>query len=314
MCHNAALVNPGRTRLALLASLALVAATPAAASAQDPTASASATGITVDAKTGKTVPLLRQVLVTGQLLNPGVNENVQLTVRASGRDLITEKLSAKPDGSFEYRFEVRACCDYTVTAENADKKATDEFKVDVPKKVRKGSIAALYNQSLQAQGFHTGTKGARVTSGTRLATKAFRKVNGMGRSEAYKPAIFRMLLQDRGAFDVRYPGAGRHIEADLSKQTMSLIVGDTPVHTFHVSSGTSATPTIRGRFRVYRLDPGYNEKRMYFSVYFRGGYATHGFNPVPNYPASHGCLRNPIQFSRFIYNWADIGMPVYVYG
>ena len=72
MCHNAALVSPGRTRLALLASAALVAAMPAAASAQSeaPTASASATGITVDAKTGKTVPLLREVLVTGQLTQP----------------------------------------------------------------------------------------------------------------------------------------------------------------------------------------------------------------------------------------------------
>ena len=85
---------------------------------------------------------------------------MQITVSASGRDLISEKITAKADGSFEYRFEVEACCDYTVTAENADKKATDEFKTDVPKKLRKGPITALYNQSLQAQGFHTGTKGA----------------------------------------------------------------------------------------------------------------------------------------------------------
>ena len=207
MCHNAALVSSGRTRLALLASTALLVAMPAAASAQtgDPTASASATGITVDAKAGRTVPLLREVLVTGQLLNPTANENVQITVRASGRDLITEKITPKADGSFEYRFEVRACCDYTVTAENADKKATDEFKTDVPKGLRKGPIASLYNQSLQDQGFHTGTKGGRVTEGTRLATKAFRKVNGMRRSEAYAPWIFRTLLQGRGAFDVRYP-------------------------------------------------------------------------------------------------------------
>ena len=53
---------------------------------------------------------------------------------------------------------------------------------------------------------------------------------------------------------------------------------------------------------------------MYFSVYFLGGYATHGYNPVPNYPASHGCVRNPIPFSRFIYNWVEIGMPIHVYG
>jgi len=95
---------------------------------------------------------------------------------------------------------------------------------------------------------------------------------------------------------------------------MSLIEGDRPVHTFHVSTGAPATPTIRGKFRFYMRQAGYNAKRMYYSVYFRGGYATHGYASVPNYNASHGCVRNPIPFSRFIYNWVEIGMPIYVYG
>jgi lipoprotein-anchoring transpeptidase ErfK/SrfK len=94
---------------------------------------------------------------------------------------------------------------------------------------------------------------------------------------------------------------------------MSLIEGDVPVHTFHISSGAGGTPTIRGNFRFYMKQAGYNAKRMYFSVYFHGGYATHGYNPVPNYPASHGCVRNPIPLSVFIYNWVRIGMSIYVY-
>ena len=53
---------------------------------------------------------------------------------------------------------------------------------------------------------------------------------------------------------------------------------------------------------------------MYYSVYFRGGYATHGYHSVPSYPASHGCVRNPISQSVFIYNWVRLGMSVYVYG
>jgi lipoprotein-anchoring transpeptidase ErfK/SrfK len=135
----------------------------------------------------------------------------------------------------------------------------------------------------------------------------------MARSEAYRPSIFRSLLMGKGAFDPKYD-EGRHVEVDISRQVMSLIEGDTPVHTFHVSTGASATPTIRGKFNFYMKQAGYNAKRMYYSVYFRGGYATHGYNPVPNYNASHGCVRNPIPFSRFIYNWIQIGMPIYVYG
>ena len=52
---------------------------------------------------------------------------------------------------------------------------------------------------------------------------------------------------------------------------------------------------------------------MYYSVYFIRGYATHGYDPVPTYNASHGCLRNPIPDSKFIYNWIDLGDSIYVY-
>ena len=52
---------------------------------------------------------------------------------------------------------------------------------------------------------------------------------------------------------------------------------------------------------------------MYYSVYFIRGYAIHGYQSVPTYPASHGCLRNPIPDSKHIYDWVDIGDPIYVY-
>ena len=55
---------------------------------------------------------------------------------------------------------------------------------------------------------------------------------------------------------------------------MALVEGDRPVHTFHVSTGTGGTPTVLGNYRFYLKQPGYNSKRMYYSVYFIGGYAT----------------------------------------
>jgi hypothetical protein len=307
-------ILPGRTRVALLAlASGLLIALPASANAAEPTAGAAGTGITVDVKGPKQVALLKKLEISGAVANPLPTDNVMLIVSASGRELFSKKVDPKADGSFSVPLIVNACCRYVVTAENGEKKATDTFSVRVPKGMpSKGPIAKLFNKSLQKQGFHTGNSSSRTNSGTRLAIKAFRKTNWMGRSEAYHPRIFRDLLQEKGAFEPRYT-EGRHVEADLSRQVMSLIVGDRPVHTFHISSGTSATPTIRGSFRFYMRQAGYNNKRMYFSVYFRGGYATHGYNPVPNYPASHGCLRNPIQFSRFIYNWVDIGMPIHVY-
>jgi hypothetical protein len=291
-----------------------LAALPAAADAAQPDATAAASGISVDVDAPKKVELLEKLQIKGSVANPAPGETVKVTVTASGREVLKEQVSPSSGGAFALPLVVNACCGYVVTAESGVASASDGFQVEVPKRLRKGGIARLFNESLQAQGFHTGTKGSRVTSGTRLAIKAFRKTNGMPRSERYSPEIFRRLLQGRGAYPVQHPKDGRHVEVDISRQVMALIEGDRPVHTFHVATGTGGTPTVRGSFRFYRKDPGYNSKRMYFSVYFIGGYATHGYSSVPNRRASHGCVRNPIQFSRFIYNWIEIGMPIHVYG
>ena len=52
---------------------------------------------------------------------------------------------------------------------------------------------------------------------------------------------------------------------------------------------------------------------MFFSSFFIGGYAIHGYNPAPDYPASHGCMRVPIQDAIFIYNHLTFGNGVDTY-
>jgi lipoprotein-anchoring transpeptidase ErfK/SrfK len=254
-----------------------------------------------------------KVIAGGQVPGFAPGEQVTIDISASGRQLTSRKISPKANGRFSAPFVIKACCDYSVTAAVGDKvSAPQTFRVGVPKHLSKGPVAKLFNQSLQAQGFHTGTRGPRVTSGTHLAIKAFRKVNGMSWSEAYAPSIFRTLLRGEGAFKPRFSD-GKHVEVDISKQVMALVEGDRPVHTFHVSTGTGGTPTVLGNYNFYLKQPGYNSKQMYYSVYFIGGYATHGYASVPNGRASHGCVRNPIQFSRFIYNWIDLGDPMHTY-
>jgi lipoprotein-anchoring transpeptidase ErfK/SrfK len=51
---------------------------------------------------------------------------------------------------------------------------------------------------------------------------------------------------------------------------------------------------------------------MVDSNYFIRGYAIHGYVSVPNYNASHGCLRVPIMNARTIYNWVRLGDVVWV--
>jgi lipoprotein-anchoring transpeptidase ErfK/SrfK len=52
---------------------------------------------------------------------------------------------------------------------------------------------------------------------------------------------------------------------------------------------------------------------MYYSSYFIGGYAIHGYASVPDYAASHGCIRIPIPSAKAVYAWIDLGDPIYVY-
>ena len=92
------------------------------------------------------------------------------------------------------------------------------------------------------------------------------------------------MLQGRGAFKLRFPGAGRHVEFDWSRQVLVLADRRQARRVYHSSSGAPATPTVFGTFRFYRKDYGTNAKGMVHSNYFIGGYAIHGYPSVPNYP------------------------------
>jgi lipoprotein-anchoring transpeptidase ErfK/SrfK len=176
----------------------------------------------------------------------------------------------------------------------------------------RNSNVKTFNKLLKKQGYFT-SGGKTYSVRTQWAVMAVRKVNGMSRSYNANPKIFRMLAARKAEFHLAYPHKGKHVEVDISKQVMALATHGKAQYTFAVSTGAPATPTIRGHFHFYRKDPGYNSEGMYYSVYFIRGYATHGYNPVPPYPASHGCVRNPIPDSIFIYNWIDLGDSIYVY-
>jgi hypothetical protein len=294
--------------LVLLAAVALLALPAVSASA--------ATGpptLSLDAP--KQVDLLDKVTANGSLPGAVAGDNVTVTVEASGRTVEKKQLAVGTDGSFSFPFVVDACCNYEVTASTGGQSSQPErFDVDVPKHLGKGPITRLFNQKLIDAGYYIGGGAStRVTRGTRLALCAFRKVNNMERNFSYKPAIFRKLLMGRGAFEPRYHD-GHHVEVDISRQVMALVDGDKVAATIHVSTGKSSTPTVRGTYHFYSKQPGTNSHGMFMSVYFIRGYATHGYPSVPTHEAaSHGCVRNPIPFSVYIYNWINLGDPIHIY-
>jgi len=308
--HNsAAVIRRGGKAFALLLAVGALVALPTA------TASAATGPPTLDLSGPKSPGLLDKVTASGNLPGATGGENVTVQVEASGNTVEKKQLSVGGDGNFSFPFVVDSCCAYVVTATSGGQSSqAQRFTVSVPKHLGKGAISHLYNQSLVDEGYYTGGNvSGKFNHGSQLATLAFRKVNNMARNFQYKPVIFEKLLQGKGGFQPRYH-SGHHVEVDISRQVMALVNGDDVVATFHVSTGKPSTPTVRGTFHFYRKDPGYNSEGMYYSVYFIRGYATHGFNPVPMHEAaSHGCVRNPIPFSTYIYNWINLGDAIHVY-
>lgn len=104
---------------------------------------------------------------------------------------------------------------------------------------------------------------------------------------------------------------GDLIEVDKSRQLMFLIRGGKTIWTFNASTGTgkpyteinqkTGAPitdiaiTPEGQFKVDREYTDGWEKgqlgELYRPKYFKGGVAVHGSRSIPNYPASHGCVR-----------------------
>ena len=176
----------------------------------------------------------------------------------------------------------------------------------------RGPAVELFNDLLRRQDYYDTDK-HRYGSHTERAVMAFRKVNGMARTWNATPGIFKTLAEGKGGFKIKYPNAGKHVEVDISKQVMALSAHGKAQYVFHIATGAAATPSDQGAFTFYRKDPGFNSIGMYYSIYYNRGEATHGYHSVPPYPASHGCIRNPIPDSIFIYNWIDLGDKMFVY-
>jgi peptidoglycan hydrolase-like protein with peptidoglycan-binding domain len=243
------------------------------------------------------------------------------TKKLAARSVTLKVTSTGASGTFVVGFTTTRPGHVTVRASHA---ATPELATAVapaqgldvlPLRAKPGAhglAVRTLQRRLKALGYVTGQPGV-LDARTARAVLAFRKVTGMARTSTADEQVFRKLAHGGGAFKVRFPTHGKHVEADLSLQVLALIRGRKVERIYPVSSGKPSTPTVLGSFRVYRKDPGTNAKGMVFSSYFIGGYAIHGYAEVPVYAASHGCLRVPVPDAVPIFNWLKYGDRVDVY-
>jgi hypothetical protein len=178
----------------------------------------------------------------------------------------------------------------------------------------RNAVAALQNRLLALGFWNAGADGNYGLSTTQ-AVMAFQKWKGLPATTVVDPATAIALNTERCR-----PAAGRSgdlFEVDKGKQIAFVVRGGAVRYVFNVSTGNGESydeedqknagrrvigiaKTPSGTFLTYREhDTARYEGdlgTLYRPKFVVGGIAVHGAPRVPNYPASHGCVRvaNPV--------------------
>jgi L,D-transpeptidase catalytic domain/Putative peptidoglycan binding domain len=147
------------------------------------------------------------------------------------------------------------------------------------------------------------------------AVLAFQKAEGLART-ALADRLTLAHLARASVPRARYGGKGLHIEIDKARQILQLVRDGKVTGTLHVSTGATGNTPL-GHWSVLWKAPSTHTwlgpAILYRTMTFHGGFAIHGFSPVPAYPASHGCVREPIWAADWTYEQTPVGTAVDVY-
>ncbi len=185
----------------------------------------------------------------------------------------------------------------------------------------------LVQQQLTAQGYYIGAIDGERGPAMRSSVMAFQKVNGLGADGVVGKATLAALKAPRKP-TLRGAAPADRVEIDLTKQVLYVVKAGKITRILPVSSGngakylqksgrtaTALTPT--GYFKVQRRIIGERKAdlgTLYNPQYFYRGWAIHGSNSVPAYPASHGCVRVTRTDGTWLLGQIGVGTSVYLYG
>jgi len=313
------------TGAALIAVLLLPAAVAAAAKApKAPKAPKPPGRTTVKIKIGHLrdgkARVMSTVPVTGSVKPFVPGQRVVVSFYLDGDRIETERVRVN-GGSFRAKIRIEQAGKYAASARlpagrtlRGDTTVRKSWRVSFPslRKGECGEVVIGFKKAMRRMGY-IANSGRCFGGKTARGVLAYRKVNGMARSSRAGKGLVKRAFAGKGEYEVRHPGAGEHLEAPLSKQVLVFTKGDEPFAVYPVSSGKSSTPTVTGHFTFIRTEPGYNSHGMYYSFYFYGGYAVHGYDSVPDYPASHGCIRTFISDQPEIYERINYGESIFVF-
>jgi hypothetical protein len=315
--------GPMNRRLVFVLALVVLLALPGAASAAPRDATVKITHI--GHLNGGKAQISSKVPAIGTVKPFVAGQKVDVSFYLDGRRVQHQKVKLRKGkggkGVFRAKVLIEEGGKYAVSAKHvatpalgADSTVRKSWKVSFPAlhQGQCGDVVLGFKKAMRKLGY-IANSGRCFGGKTARGVLAYRKVNGMTRSMRAGKGLVKRAFSGRGGYRVRHPGAGRHVEAPLGKQVLVFAKGDKAYAIYPVSSGKSSTPTVTGHFEFIRTEPGYNSHGMYYSFYFYGGYAVHGYESVPDYPASHGCIRTFIADQPEIYERIQFGEDIFVF-
>ncbi|WP_319460208.1 L,D-transpeptidase family protein [Micromonospora sp. RTP1Z1] len=179
----------------------------------------------------------------------------------------------------------------------------------------RGTAVTTLQRRLATLHYDVGSADGVFGPSTFHAVVAFQKVNGLSRDGIVGPLTWAAL--DRPVIPKpKYSHTGYSVEANLTRQVLYLARGGSVVRILDASSGKASTPTPTGNYTIQRRIDGWRQSDLgllWRPNYFYRGYAVHGATSVPNYPASHGCVRVPIPAMNRLWSIIGVGVPVHIY-
>lgn len=143
--------------------------------------------------------------------------------------------------------------------------------------------------------------------------------------DKYIPPSSSLVKEDYAP--VVYISQGKYIDVSISHQIMTLYEDGIFVNQFLISSGKRGMPTPLGEFAVRKKETNHWSSTyklwMPYSMNFYGPFYIH---ELPYWPSgyregeshlgiqvSHGCIRLGIGPAKYVFDWADIGTPIYIH-
>ena len=135
------------------------------------------------------------------------------------------------------------------------------------------------------------------------------------------PATHQVTVSiPKGQFTVEV--GKKRIEVDKALQQLTAFQGDVVVVKTNISTGRPGHNTPNGTFSTgskerMHYSHKYNDAPMPYAIEVYGDVFLHGYTSVPPYPASHGCVRIPLNHdnpAHYLFKWVERGTETKIFG